>query len=30
MADESLEIDILEHGAPKDGVPQTSNRRLFM
>lgn len=23
------EIDILEHGAPKDGVPQEMNRRLF-
>lgn len=27
---ESPKIDILEHGAPKDGVPQTSSRRLFV
>ena len=23
-------LDILEHGAPVDGVPQTSDRRLYM
>ncbi|MDX2054338.1 MAG: chlorite dismutase family protein [Polyangiaceae bacterium] len=24
------EVDVLEHGAPKDGHPQTMDRRLFM
>ena len=23
-------VDVLEHGAPRDGVPQTMDRRLFM
>ncbi len=27
---ESPTIDILEHGAPRDGQPQESNRRLFV
>ena len=27
---DSLIIDVLEHGAPRDGKPQQSNRRLFV
>ena len=26
----SEKLDILEHGAPVDGKPQTSDRRLYM
>jgi chlorite dismutase len=29
-SDGSPKIDVFEHGAPKDGEPQTLNKRLFM
>src|SRR5262245_12540378 len=28
--DASPTLDVSEHGAPRDGVPQTMNRRLYM